>query len=110
MKFDDNFFKEQMKALSVNFVKHMDEPIEKLQCAILDIENNKFTRENRAEIQSIAHNYKGTGTTYGFKNLTKTATELEKMMLKEPEIGNDKLLPYMHKLLDALNSAYTSVN
>lgn len=63
---------------------------------------------DRAELQSEAHKLAGTGTTYGFPNISDRARLLEDALMANPDSGPDNLLELANQLLTVCHEALST--
>jgi HPt (histidine-containing phosphotransfer) domain-containing protein len=90
-----------------DYLQQLAERKEKIRHFIALLEQNALRPEDRAELQSQAHKFSGTGKTYGFPNLSEAGYALDDWMSDHPENSED-LLKLTRNLLAACQDVLQS--
>ena len=85
-----------MDNLTEKFIEEANELLEKLEDALLYLENHPLDRNQINEVFRVMHSLKGTGAMFGFDNLSSFTHELESVY----DLVRTGKLPVTKKLLD----------
>jgi DNA-binding response OmpR family regulator/HPt (histidine-containing phosphotransfer) domain-containing protein len=98
---------DKMRQLVQNYLKQLDDRIDKIEhfCKLLEI--NLLTQEDREELRRYAHKLSGTGATYGFPAISESGRALEEWLDEHPDYS-ETLLQLTYNLLTACRDAKQS--
>ncbi len=99
----------RLEVLRKNYAKQLPEKISRLEELFAKLEDI----EKLKELHSAAHKLTGSGATFGFDSLSRTARELEvflKTLLEKNEAPSDEVISSIRNLLDAVTQSSLHLN
>jgi DNA-binding response OmpR family regulator/HPt (histidine-containing phosphotransfer) domain-containing protein len=96
-----------IQTLKVDYLKHLGERKARLEQLLLGCENNTLTYEDRLELRTQAHKLAGTGTTYGFPDISEFGRKLEDDLIDYPNESPIFFISRTQDLLKACTAALT---
>lgn len=99
---------EKMQALKVSYITQLKERQAILERLLAACSQNTLSLEERTELKSQAHKLAGTGTTYGFPDISEHGRTLEDALIDQPDALAQSFVALTQSLLDACNAAIAS--
>lgn len=103
----------RLDVLRKNYAKQLPEKISRLKELFAKLDESKRDMEKLKEFHSAAHKLTGSGATFGFDVLSRTASELEvflKTLLDKNEPPSDEHTSRIRNLLDAVTQSSLQPN
>lgn len=94
-------FAEKLAAIKQNYIDHMHAYRADLERFVVPCATNALTDEQRVDLRMITHRLLGGGASFGFEEVSNNARVLELMILQQPQLRPDVLVPPMNDLLNA---------
>jgi HPt (histidine-containing phosphotransfer) domain-containing protein len=94
-----------MRPLRIQYQHDLSTRIELLEEFADQIASGSIEQDRIAEVTSIAHKLAGTGTTFGFEDISRYGKELEIILLRTGEFNNEEVSASLSQLLVACRSA-----
>jgi HPt (histidine-containing phosphotransfer) domain-containing protein len=98
---------ENMHGLRVQYLERLKPRIKEFEKFLITAESGSLTQKDIDDIKFQAHKLAGTGTTYGYPEISEAGMNLEDLLIASPH-GNAKTTILLRTLLNACIEAQTS--
>ncbi|MCK4762309.1 MAG: response regulator [Candidatus Aminicenantes bacterium] len=104
---EDRSVKDQLQRLRSQYIEELPEKISELISAWRFLQQNFKDQTSLSRFRMLAHKLHGSGTTFGFKNVTDYAKKIEEILLKAMDIGEEVLVMEQDKIIELLKNLHS---
>ena len=97
---------EMMFTLRARYLESVMEKRSLLADVLQNQQSRALTPEDYEGLASLAHKLSGSGATYGFPEISESATRLERLIVDEPQATEAEIILEVQKLVVACTAAY----